>query len=321
MDTIKVLESTEFVNKYFCEKCNYKTNDKSNFEKHILTAKHKRVTMDTNLILNTTEKNVCKCGKEYKNRQGLYKHRKTCLFEENVPVETAIQEPTVNTDINISLFLDIIKENQEFKNLLLEQNKQVIELHKENNILNKDNNMLMNKLVEREPGNNNNNTTNNIHQKFNLNFFLNETCKDAMNINEFLENIRITFQDLLMIGNSGFVNGVSDIFIKQLRDLEITKRPLHCTDVKRETIHFKEDDIWNKDNTENSKLKNIISKVEYKNVVALKQWCNENPDANVNNTDKNLLKDKIYLQTLQGDERSRDKIIKIISKEIIVDKE
>ena len=312
MDNIKVLKSTEPENKYFCEKCNYKTNDKSNFEKHILTAKHIRVTSDTKLVLNTTEKYVCKCGKEYKNRHTLSRHRKNC---KNITTEP------VNTDINISMIFDIIKENQEIKNLLIEQNNQVIELHKENNLLHKDNNMLINKLVEREPGNNNNNTTNNINQKFNLNFFLNETCKDAMNINEFLENIRITFQDLLQIGNAGFVNGVSDIFIKQLRDLEITKRPLHCTDIKRETIHFKEDDIWNKDNTDNSKLKNIISKVEYKNVVALKQWCNENPDALVNNTNNNILKDKIYLQTLQGDERTRDKIIKNISKEIIIDKE
>jgi hypothetical protein len=298
------------INIYSCIECGFTTQLKCNYKSHLTTAKHIRVTSGN---IKPIIQFICNCGKEYKNRHTLSRHRKNCRITTTEP------EPA---NINMTMILDIIKENQEIKNLLLEQNRQVIELHKENNILNKDNNMLMNKLVEREPGNNNNNTTNNnINQKFNLNFFLNETCKDAMNIQEFLENIRITFQDLLMIGNSGFVNGVSDIFIKQLRDLEITKRPLHCTDIKRETIHFKEDDIWNKDNTENSKLKNIISKVEYKNVVALKQWCNENPDAFVNNTDNNLLKDKIYLQTLQGDERSREKIIKNISKEIIIDKE
>jgi hypothetical protein len=265
-------------------------------------------------ISKNLQKFICNCGKEYKNRHTLSRHRKNCRI-------TAAEPEPEPANINMTMILDIIKENQEIKNILKEQCNQVMEQNKVVLELQKDNNMLMNKLVEREPGNNNNNTTNNINQKFNLNFFLNETCKDAMNINEFLENIKITFQDLLMIGNSGFVNGVSDIFIKQLRDLEITKRPLHCTDIKRETIHFKEDDIWNRDNTDNSKLKNIISKVEYKNVVALKQWCNDNPDALVNNTDNNLLKDKIYLQTLQGDERTRDKIIKNISKEIIIDKE
>ena len=167
MDTKKVLESTNPINKYFCEICNYKTNDKSNYEKHLLTAKHKRVTSDTNLVLNTTEKYSCNCGKEYKNRQGLYKHRKICLFEENVLPETAIQEPTID-HFNMAMFLDIIKENQEIKNILKEQCNQVMEQNKVVLELQKDNNMLMNKLVEREPGNNNNNTTNNINQKFNL---------------------------------------------------------------------------------------------------------------------------------------------------------
>ena len=307
MVTIKTQKTPIY---YCCIGCAFNSLHKGDYSKHLLTPKHNRMTPTDEKNPDKPKLFECDCGKSYTTRHGLYRHRKTCLFEEILPVETAIQEPTID-HFNMEMILDIIKENQEFKNLLLEQNKQVIELHK-------DNNMLMNKLVEREPGNN---TTNNINQKFNLNFFLNETCKDAMNIQEFLENIKVTFQDLLQIGNAGFVNGVSDIFIKQLRDLEITKRPLHCTDIKRETIHFKEDDIWNKDNTENSKLKNIISKVEYKNVAALKQWCNENPDALVNNTDNNRLKDKIYLQTLQGDERSREKIIKNISKEIIIDKE
>ena len=297
------------LNDFSCIECGFTTQLKCNYNSHLATAKHIRITSGN---IKPIIQFICNCGKEYKNRHTLSRHRKNCR------ITTA--EPSA-TNINMEMILDIIKENQEIKNILKEQCNQVMEHNKVVLELQKDNNMLMNKLVEREPGNNNNNTTNNINQKFNLNFFLNETCKDAMNINEFLENIKVTFQDLLTIGNAGLVNGVSDIFIKQLRDLEITKRPLHCTDIKRETIHFKEDDIWNKDNTENSKLKNIISKVEYKNVVALKQWCNENPDALVNNTDNNRLKDKIYLQTLQGDERTRERIIKNISKEIIIDKE
>ena len=142
-----------------------------------------------------------------------------------------------------------------------------------------------------------------------------------MNIQDFMENLRITFQDLLKIGNDGFVSGVSDIFIKELRDLEVTKRPIHCTDSKRDTIYVKDKDEWNKDDKDNTKLKKIIEKVEYKNVAALQQWCNENPDAKINNTDKNLLRDKIYLQTLQGDERTREKIIKNISREVVIDRE
>ena len=150
---------------------------------------------------------------------------------------------------------------------------------------------------------------------------VNETCKDAMTIQEFLDGIRITFEDLLLIGNAGFVNGVSDILIKQLRDMDVSKRPIHCTDSKRDTIYLKENAAWNKDDKDKTKLKQILEKIEYRNVVALRDWCNENPDARVNNTPNNLLKDKIYLQTLQGDDKTRDKIIKNISKEVMVDKE
>ena len=195
-----------------------------------------------------------------------------------------------------------------FKDLLNQQNKNHTDL--------------INKLIEREPMNNNstfNNTTNN-NQKFNLNFFLNETCKDAMNIQEFIDNIRVSFDDLNKIGDAGFVNGLSDIFIRQLRDLDVEKRPIHCTDSKRDTIYLKENDIWEKDDKENKKLKNIIEKVEYKNVAALHSWCNQNPDSKVNNTPQNLLRDKIYFQTLQGDETTRDKIIRNISREVTVDK-
>jgi hypothetical protein len=183
------------------------------------------------------------------------------------------------------------------------------------------------KLNEREPTNAFNNvnntttTTTNNNQKFNLNLFLNETCKDAMNIQEFIENIKISFQDLMTIGDAGFVNGVSDIFVKQLSNMDITKRPIHCTDSKRETIYFKEEDAWKKDDNENSNVKGMIEKVEYKNVAALHKWCNENPDSKINNTDNNLLRDKIYFETLQGDERTRGKIMKNISKKIILDKE
>jgi hypothetical protein len=300
MDYIKVLKSTENKIKYSCEKCNYITTDKCNYNKHLFTAKHRRITNDTNENL---EKYICNCGKEYKNRQGLYKHRKICTFNENTRKEI------INSEPNTHVIMELINENKEFKSLIIEQQKE--------------NKVLINKLFEvsQQPStiNNNNNNTINNNQKFNLNFFLNDTCKDAMNINEFLETIKITFEELLTIGDSGFVSGVSDIFIKRLQDLDITKRPIHCTDLKRETIFLKDNDTWNKDK-DNVKLKEIIEKVEYRNVDNLKNWCIENPDSKINNTSNNLLRDKIYLQTLQGDEKTREKIIKNISKEIIINK-
>ena len=305
-----------------CEKCEYRTQHKRDYEKHLLTAKHKKITNDNEEI---HKNNVCICGKEYNNRHNLCRHKKTCNYEEKS--ESIVTPTPVTNIIDVSLIIDIIKENKEIKNILMEQNKQVLEQNKMVLELQKDNNILITKLSEREPNinsntiNSNNNTVNNNNQKFNLNFFLNETCKDAMSIQEFIENIRITFEDLLLIGNTGFVTGVSDIFIKQLRDLDLTKRPIHCTDSKRDTIYLKQDAAWNKDDKDKTILKQMIEKIEYRNVVALRDWCNDNPDARVNNTPNNLLKDKIYFQTLQGDDKSRDKIIKNISKEVVVDKD
>ena len=207
---------------YICSECNFITSNKFNFNKHILTSKHLKVTNELQKNANNAKIFECDCGKVYKFRQGLFSHMKKCLNKSNV---NQMVDDTINGnklfDKAESLIMEIIKENQEFKSLIIEQQKE--------------NKELINKMVEisQQPTTVNNNTNNN-NQSFNLNFFLNETCKDAMNIQEFLENIFISFDELLTIGNAGFVNGVSDIFIKRLRDLEVTKRPIHCTDAKRE---------------------------------------------------------------------------------------
>jgi len=303
--------------KFHCECCDYLTCRESQYIRHCSTAKHKMVTTVTDchhIVPESSAAHKCEnCNKTYKSRNGLWQHSKKCDAK-------TIQQPVVeNLVMDTTMIMNIFKENQEFKALLFEQSRQVMELQVKQS-------ELIHKLVDREPGNstintNCNNTTNNNNQKFNLNFFLNETCKDAMNIQEFMENLRITFQDLLKIGNEGFINGVSDIFIKELRDLDVTKRPIHCTDSKRDTIYLKENGEWNKDDKEKTKLKQVIEKVEYKNVAVLQQWCNDTPDSKINNSDNNLLRDKIYLQTLQGDDKTREKIIKNISKEVMVDKE
>ena len=327
----KVSESIGKSSEYFCEICDYKTGVKSNYTKHCLTAKHiksNQCNKCNEKVSESIDNFPCRnCGKVYKSNVGIWRHLKVCsetmpIIKENTDViieMTASEKPienNINTLSNYAI-LDILKENQEFKALLIEQQKENKEL------MNKMIEITQNQLSVPTTINNINNpvTTNHNNQKFNLNFFLNETCKDAMNIQEFIDNIRITFEDLLTIGNTGFVNGLSDIFMKQLRDLEVEKRPIHCTDSKRETMYFKENDTWEKDDTENKRIKGVIEKVEYKNVAALHQWCEENPDTKINNTDNNLLRDKIFLQTLQGNEKTREKIIKNISKEIVIDKQ
>ena len=317
MLTKKVSES---INDFVCEKCNYVTGVKSNYKKHCMTARHINHTNLTEKVSDDiiSELRCITCNKIYKSRMGLWQHSKKCSPDDNKNI--IVENPPIDT----SLFIKLIQQNETLQNLLVQQATEFAQKQSEQAAeYSQKQSELMNKLIEREPMNNitnNNNTTNNV-QKFNLNFFLNETCKDAMSIQEFLANIRITFDDLLNIGNTGFVNGVSDILIKQLNDLEVNKRPIHCTDSKRDTIYLKENAAWNKDDKDKTKLKQMIEKIEYKNVVALRDWCNENPDARVNNTPNNLLKDKIYFQTLQGDERTRDKIIKNVSREVVVDKE
>jgi hypothetical protein len=340
MDNTKKDKKDKKNNEYNCNICNFICSKKYHYERHLMTAKHKKITDEiTNGNKKAELKFICICGKEYTNRHNLCRHKKNCNFkpvEEPTPIpEEEINETNINYLINTEVIIDIIKENKEFKKLIVEQNKklieqtikvseqnnQVIELHKENNILNKENNKLINKLVEKESImtiNNNNNTTNN--QSFNLNFFLNETCKDAMNMKEFIDNIKVTFEELLVIGNAGFVNGVSDIFINRLKDTEVTKRPIHCTDLKRETIYLKEDNEWKKDEKENKKLKHAIKRVEYKNIASLNNWCNENPDSRTLDTDNNKLMYKIYEETLNGDEKTREKVVKNITKKITIDK-
>ena len=308
---------------FSCNYCTYNTSKKSDYNKHLLTAKHKLLTSYNNVKKVVNDNFICSvCSKKYQSRVGLWSHKKKCISEKLT--ETITPQHTElhlldNPLSNTALILNILQEKNELKNLFIEQQKENKEL------INKMVEITQNHVTIQQQSminsNNNNNVTNNHNQTFNLNLFLNETCKDAMSIQEFLQNIRITFEDLLNIGNSGFVAGVSEILINRLRDMDVSKRPIHCTDSKRETMYLKENAAWNKDDKDKTKLKQIIEKIEYRNVVALRDWCNENPDAKVNNTPNNLLKDKIYFQTLQGDDKTRDKIIRNISKHVIVDKD
>jgi hypothetical protein len=141
-----------------------------------------------------------------------------------------------------------------------------------------------------------------------------------MNITEFIKNLVLTFDDLKNMGNVGFVNGASECIIKHLKDMDISKRPIHCTDFKRETIYVKEDDGWTKDDEDNTIMKKALKTYEFYNVNLLNGWRLATPDADVNNTDNTRLRDKIYLQTLQGEDKTREKIIKKISKEVTVDR-
>ena len=317
MDSIKIPKTPKIYN---CITCEFKTKHKGDYNKHLLTPKHINMIEYGSKPQKTY---TCDCGKDYKDRHNLYRHKKTCKFdstiEESVKLETNV--------INVNMFIDIIKENQEIKKLLLEQNNKVSEQNQEFKELliqqNKEHNELINKFIEREPSQIINNTNNNstTNQSFNLNFFLNETCKDAMNIKEFLDNLNPTLDDLENVGEKGFVKGISEIILKSLRGMEVNKRPIHCTDIKREIVYLKEDDKWNKDDTNNSKMKELIRKVENKNFCNICEWQNNHPDTRILDSPdymkQNILIDK-SCEAVNNEDRVRGKVLKELLKEIHV---
>ena len=298
----------EIAHRYYCNTCYYETSKTSSYNKHLLTAKHKKLT-----TVNINEKKSCSeikcilCNKLYLSRVGLWKHKKKCSQQ---PLENTI---TVTDIHNPSTIIEFIKQNQEFKTLLIEQQKE--------------NKELLNKVIElsREPKivNNGTMTHNNNQKHFNLQFFLNDTCKDAITMQQFIENIQISLEDLENVGRNGFVKGISDIFINKLNTLDVTKRPIHCTDLKREVIYLKEEDAWNKDDNDNTKLKNAIKTVENKNWRKIPEWQQENPDVIHSDTPEYIMRDKMMRNICgnENPEKQRDKIVKVLAKETLVDKE
>jgi hypothetical protein len=209
------------------------------------------------------------------------------------------------TDISNNVIFELLRQNKEFKDLIIEQNKQIMELAKEKNTVI-------------------NNTTNNNNQ-FNLQFFLNEQCKDALNIGDFVEQIKLQLSDLDMIGRVGYVEGMSKIFMRNLHALDVFKRPIHCSDLKRETLYVKDKDAWEKENGENIKIKRAIKEVECKNIKQIPKWREENPSAEDTETKKHLEYQNILLEamggsTMEDDNKKHEKIIRNIAKEVIINK-
>jgi hypothetical protein len=198
----------------------------------------------------------------------------------------------------------LMKENTEFKQLILDQNKQMIEMAK-------------------NTGNNNNNTTNN--NSFNLNVFLNETCKNALNIMDFVNQLHIGIKDLEETGRLGFSDGVSKIFINGLKELDVSLRPVHCSDLKRETLYIKNDDQWNKENEEKTILTNAIKHVAHKNMKQIPSWQKENPDYNNPDSKQNdkymkLIYNSMSGSTVEEQQQNICKVIKNVTKEVVIDK-
>jgi len=284
---------------FACEKCNFKCSKNSNFLKHLSTRRHQILTND--LQKNATTEFKCSCGRNYKHRQSLHKHQKDCkILKTN---EVLVSEPSANQIEKLTnLVFDVVKQNQELQ-------KQVLELSKE-------------KMVVTNSNNNNNTTTNN---KFNLNFFLNEQCKDAMNIMDFVKSLTLQLSDLETVGKIGYAEGISKVFVNGLKELDVFKRPIHCSDLKRETLYVKDEGIWEKENEENTKIKYAIKHIAHKNVQQISEWQQENPgytdpESSVSEEYMKIISHSMGGFTEEEDETNYNKIIKNVAKEVVIQK-
>ena len=275
--------------KFYCETCDYTCSRKSDYNKHNATAKH---INSYNQLPTTLKKYECLCGKEYKHRQGLYLHKKTCIM-----IEPQLQPSEINA--LTTLVLDLVKSNQELQ-------KQMIE------------------VCKKDTTTTNNTATNCNNKTFNLQFFLNETCKDAMNMVDFIDSIQVKLSDLENMGKLGFVNGLSNMIIERLNALDVHMRPIHCTDTKRETVYTKEKNQWTKEEADLKTVRRFIQSVAKKNTQNIGLFRNKHPDCMDSSTRNSDVYNKIVMETYGGygnnDTDSENKIIMKLVKEITIDK-
>ena len=322
---------------FYCEMCDYTTCKKFNYDKHILTLKHldtKHTKSKTKLCSKKVATEfICSCGKEYLHQSSLWNHRQKCKWNETPSTDGSTNQ------ISGELVIELLKQNNEFRELLKDQNKQMMEQNKyfienqnkqtieQNKQMMEQNKQIM-ELVSKGVGNTINSNCTNItnKNKFNLNIFLNEQCKDAMNIMDFVNSLQLKLSDLERVGELGYVKGISHIVVNKLKALDICKRPIHCSDLKRETMYVKDENAWEKENGKNEKITKMIKHVAHKNQLQINEWRQENPQ---HKDPESFLCDKflaIVNQSMGGstaddDENNYNKIIKNIAKEVIIDKE
>jgi hypothetical protein len=282
-----------------CEICDFYTSRKSQIERHFLTDKHLKLT---NTYQNVPQQNVCNCGKIYKHRQSLYNHKKNCNTFINTNTFNKINDEKLSDK---QLILMLLKDNSDFKNMMLEQNKSMMELVKN--------------------GTHNTNTINSHNKTFNLQLFLNDTCKDAINLSDFVNQIKLSISDLEETGTLGYAEGISKVFIKNLDDIDYNMRPIHCSDSKRETLYIKDNNEWTKDDDKKSNLTKAIKQVANKNIKNITEWQKLNPDYSDPDSKQNDKYMKIVLNSMSGStkeeaEKNYEKIAKNIVKEVVIEK-
>jgi len=287
--------------KFKCENCDFKCYKNSDWIRHIGTDKHayrhdgNHKEHTGNLGVAKKSDFTCICGKNFETNSGLWKHKQKCK-EKSLVVSN-------NNEVSPELIMELIKDNKELRHLVIEQSKTISDLAKCQN------------------GNNNVTNINSHNKSFNLQFFLNETCKDAMNLMDFIDSIKLQLSDLEKIGELGYVEGISNIIVKNLKQLDISKRPVHCTDSKREVMYIKDDNKWEKEDDNKAKLKKAIKRVSNKNISLIPEFKAKYPDCVYSESKRSDQYNKIIVEAYElGDPEKQDKIIKKIAKEVVINK-
>jgi len=292
---------------FYCKCCDFKCSKLCDWMRHTNTKKHAHRLIGNNLETTEIKKTPtysCQCGKKYTSSSGLWKHGKKCAKESSTTITDNSQQPNSIVALLLNQNMELIKQNQEFKDLIIEQNNKMIEMAKEGKIIN--------------------NTTNNTNN-FNLQFFLNEQCKDALNIMDFINQLQLNTTDLDMVGRLGYTEGISKLFIRGLKQLDIFKRPVHCSDLKREVLYVKDKDAWEKDNDDKNKMKTAIKYIAAKNFKQINEWRKNNPESDDYDSQRHLDYHQIVIHSMGGstkeeDEQHYNKIIRNVAKESVIDK-
>jgi hypothetical protein len=303
---------------FCCNICDYSTSKKYNYDKHLLTGKHMTAMVGNQKVAKSRKSSnshlfTCQnCNKTYSDNSGLWKHKKKCsifgnsgnsgnVATENIPTNEVVKE--VNETKQQQIIEYLIKENNEFKQFMIEQNKQMLELAKNSGY----------------------NMNINNSNSFNINLFLNETCKNAMNIMDFVNQLKIDNNDLEATGRLGFAEGISKIFIDGLKNIYINDRPIHCSNLKKETLYIKNNNEWNKETNNKTILMDAIKKVAHKNIKQITEWTKEHPEFNNISSKQNDKYLRIVCESMCGSteeetNKNYSKIIKNIIKETVIEK-
>ena len=300
--------------KFVCNCCDYKCSKKGDYNKHLLSNKHKSNEDGSkcNIKFSIADMSCNKCNKLYKSRVGLWRHKKMCIDKEEeiyLPIENSVLDSSSNEiKILTNLVLEIVKSNNELQKQNKELQKQVLDV-----------------CQKIQPITTTINNNSNSHNKtFNLNFFLNEQCKDAMNIMEFVDTFQLQLSDLERIGEVGYVEGISSIVMDKLSQMDIYKRPIHCSDAKREIMHVKDKDVWEKDTPTNAKIRLALKHITKKNTDMLRPWVNAHPGVLDSEHRLNDKYQQLFIEAMGGNSGTisecETKIIKKLSKMVLIDK-